>query len=130
VREADLDRIGLAYGQPGVARQALARPQRETQARLQIEEGDRAVLELLADDAFGAQAEAVTIEADRALQVADAQRDQGYPGSYGALLTFTAMQNTRVPPACYLILAWCKDVRNRDQCKASEQLHDWIPSGR
>jgi len=97
---------------------------------LQIEEGDRAVLELLADDAFGAQAEAVTVEVDRALQVADAQRDQGYPGFYGALLTFTAMQNTRVPPACYLILARCEDVRNRDQCKASEQLHDWIPSGR
>jgi hypothetical protein len=120
----------LAYGEPGVARQALARPQRETQARLQIEERDRAVLELLADDAFGAQAEAVTVEADRFLEIVDAQRDQGYPGFYGALLTFSATENTRVPPARDLILAWRKDMRDRDQCKTSEQLHAWIPGGR
>ena len=75
--EADFDRVGLAHGQPGVARQALARPQRETHARLQIEEGDRAVLELLADDAFGVQAEAVTVEADRLLQIVNRQGDQG-----------------------------------------------------
>jgi hypothetical protein len=39
-------------------------------------------------------------------------------------------ENTRVPPARYLILAWCKDVRDRDESKTSEQLRDWIPVGR
>jgi len=76
------------------------------------------------------QAEAVAVEADRFLEVVDAQRDQGYPGFNGAFLTFTAMENRRVPPARDLILAWGKDVRNRDQCKADEQLHAWIPGGR
>ena|SRR6185503_16021012 len=39
-------------------------------------------------------------------------------------------ENTSVPPARDLIPAWCEDVRNRDEGKASEQLDDWIPTGR
>ena len=53
-------------------RKARARPHRETQARLQIEEGDGAVLEFPADDAFGGKAEPVAVEGERAFEVVDA----------------------------------------------------------
>jgi hypothetical protein len=50
----------------------LAWPKRELQPGLQIEEGDRAVLELLADDAFRRKAKAVAVETHRALEIVDA----------------------------------------------------------
>jgi hypothetical protein len=62
---------------------AFAEPEPELQARLQVEENDRAVLELLADDALGRQAQAIAIEAERPLQVVDADRDQGDPRLHG-----------------------------------------------
>jgi hypothetical protein len=43
---------------------------------LQLEERDRAMLELLADDAFRAQTEAVAVEPHRLLQIIDAERQQ------------------------------------------------------
>jgi hypothetical protein len=56
---------------------ALAGPEPELQARLQLEESDRAVGELLADDTLGLQTQAVAIEAERPLQVIDPDRDEG-----------------------------------------------------
>ena len=46
--------------------EALARPERQTKTRLEVEEGDGAVLELLADDAVRREAEAVAVEVQRA----------------------------------------------------------------
>ena len=60
-------------------REARARPDGEAQATLEVEECDGAVLELLADDALGREAEAVAVERDRAMQVVHAQREHGDP---------------------------------------------------
>jgi hypothetical protein len=84
VREADIGRARLADRQAGIARETRARPERQLQAVHQVEERDRTVLEFLADDAFGFPAQAVAIEADGLFEVADAERDQGYPRFYGA----------------------------------------------
>jgi hypothetical protein len=59
---------------------AVARPYPELQPALQLEERDRAVLELLADDALGLQAQAVAVEPQRPLQVVHAERDERDPG--------------------------------------------------
>jgi hypothetical protein len=52
--------------------QALARPDRQLQPRLEVEERDRPVLELLADDAGVLEAESVAGEAEGPFQVIDA----------------------------------------------------------
>jgi hypothetical protein len=57
---------------PGVVREALARPERELETALELEKRHGAVLEFFADDALGLPAEAVAIEPHRALQVVDA----------------------------------------------------------
>jgi hypothetical protein len=44
---------------------------------LHIEEDDGAVVEFLADDAFGLHAEAVTIEPEGLLQIVNAEGDDG-----------------------------------------------------
>ena len=54
-----------------------ARPERELEAGLQVEEDDSAMLELLADDALRGQAEAVAVEDERPLQVVDAEGNEG-----------------------------------------------------
>src|SRR5205823_6405287 len=59
-----------------ILREASSRPERELEARLQIKESDRAVLELRADDAFGLQAHSVAVEPQRALEVVNAQGDE------------------------------------------------------
>src|SRR5690606_15944498 len=61
----------------GIGREAASRPQGQAQARLQVEERDRAVLELLADDAFRRPSEAVPVEAYRPVEVVDTESDQG-----------------------------------------------------
>ncbi|MNT93368.1 hypothetical protein D3C72_2348250 [compost metagenome] len=69
-------------------RKTGARPDCQLQSGLQVEEGHGAVLELLADDACGGQAQAVAVEAHRTLQVIDTQRDQRNPGSHGGFLLY------------------------------------------
>ena len=61
---------------PGVMGKAGARPDRQLEAVLEVEEGDGAIFELLADDAGGRQAKSIPVERDRALQVVDTERDQ------------------------------------------------------
>jgi len=70
----------VARSDPRIVSKTLSRPKRELQAGLQVEESDCAVLELGADDAFGLQAETVTVEPDRPLQIVNAESDEGYPG--------------------------------------------------
>jgi hypothetical protein len=41
-----------------------------------LEESDRAMFELFADDTLGPEAEPVAIEADRPLQIVDAEGDE------------------------------------------------------
>jgi hypothetical protein len=84
MRDADVGQARPTDRQAGIARETRARPERQLQTVHQVEERDRAVLEFLADDAFGFPAQAVAIEADGLFEVADAERDQGYPRFYGA----------------------------------------------
>ena len=51
-------------GNAGVVGEVLAVPDRQDEARLQVEERDRAVLELRPEDAFGLEAKAVAVEAE------------------------------------------------------------------
>jgi hypothetical protein len=76
VGDAELGRALRAHRQARVVREALARPERQAQATVQVEERHRAVLELLADDALGVPAQPVTIEAHRALELIDTEREQ------------------------------------------------------
>jgi hypothetical protein len=62
-------------------RQALSRPERESQASLEIKECHRAILELLADDALRLEPEAAAIEGHGLLEVIDSKgqkRDAGF----------------------------------------------------
>src|SRR5262245_32178989 len=79
VGDAELGLAATAQGDAGIVGQAPARPERELQTGLEIEERDRPVFELRADDAFGLEAEPVAIELDRSLEVVDAECDEGYP---------------------------------------------------
>src|SRR5688572_14153460 len=54
-------------GKVRIVRDAPARPEGELQAGLQFEKGHRTMLELLADDAFGLEPEAVAVEPQRPL---------------------------------------------------------------
>src|SRR5438128_2156246 len=83
VADGEVGRARRLGRQAGVAGDAGPRPERELQAGLQVEEGDGAVLELLADDALRRQAEAVAVEAQRPLQVVDAQGEHGDPRFHG-----------------------------------------------
>ena len=73
-------------GKPGVVRDAVAGPERQTKAGLQIDEHHSPVLELRADDAVGRKAETVTLEAQRRLEIVDAQREHGDSRFHGARL--------------------------------------------
>src|SRR6184192_2665396 len=68
VREAELGCAPRTDCDARIMGEARARPERELEARLQIKESDRAVLELRADDAFGLQAQPVAVEPQRALE--------------------------------------------------------------
>lgn len=77
VAERELGGATLALGEAAVVRDVGARPERELEAGLQIEEDDGAMLELPADDALRGQAEAVAVEGKRPLQIVDAKGDEG-----------------------------------------------------
>ena len=77
VRELEAGGPGRVYVRH--RRERCPRPQRKLQALAQLEEDDRAVLELLADDPIGRPAEAVPIEGQRSLQILDTQGDEGDP---------------------------------------------------
>jgi len=70
--------IGRARGgnrQSGVVRDAGARPQRQPEPGFEVKKCDGAVLELLADDAFGYESERA-VERERSRQIVDAERDE------------------------------------------------------
>jgi hypothetical protein len=69
----------LADGKSGVMRQTGTRPERQLQARLQVEEGDRAMLEFPADDALRAEAESIAVEPHRPVQVVHPECDERDP---------------------------------------------------
>ena len=75
--QGQFSRAGRAHRKPCVMGDALARPQGQTQARLELDEHDSPVLELFADDAFCRKAQAVTVEAQGSVKVVDADRDDG-----------------------------------------------------
>jgi hypothetical protein len=66
-----------AHGKTAITENALTWPQCQLQPVLHIEEDDGAVVEFLADDAFGLHAEAVTIEPEGLLQIVNAEGDDG-----------------------------------------------------
>ena len=70
-------------------RDVLLRPKRELQPRLQVEEDHGAMLEFRADDALRREPQAVAIEAHRALEIVDAEGDEG-----DARLHFAYRKNT------------------------------------
>jgi hypothetical protein len=76
VRQAELQRVLLPAFQAGIVRQAAARPQRQAQTALEVEERHRAVLVFGADDALGIPAEAVAVEADGAPEVVHGKSDE------------------------------------------------------
>src|SRR5262245_39470657 len=80
VPEGELRGTRRRNGQRGVMSEALARPERELEPRLEVEEGDGTVLELGADDALGPESQAVVVEAQRSLEVVDAEGDERDPG--------------------------------------------------
>ncbi len=57
----------------------FARPDSELKAGLQLKKSNRAMLEFLADDAFGLEPEAVPVKPERPFQVIHAERDDSYP---------------------------------------------------
>src|SRR5690606_30314597 len=83
VSEGELRRARPARRQSGVVGDARARPDRKPEAGLQVEEGDGAMLELPADDAFGVQAETVAVEMQGPLQIIHANGDDGHAGLHG-----------------------------------------------
>src|SRR5262249_1007078 len=76
VPDGELGRAGAAGSEPRIVSNALSRPEREFQAALQVEESDRAILELGADNAFGLQAQTVPVEPDRPLEIVNAKSDE------------------------------------------------------
>ena len=71
VADGELERAGCLQGQAAVRGEALAWPQGQLQSRAQVEEGDRAILQLRADDALRAESQAIPVERDGALEVID-----------------------------------------------------------
>src|SRR5262245_30429676 len=62
VADGELGRIGAAKCDSSIMSDTFSRPKRQLQARLQIEERHRAILELCADDPFGFQAKTIAVE--------------------------------------------------------------------
>lgn len=74
--QRDLGGARRLLRKPGVSCDAAARPERQFETRFELEEGNGAILEFLADDALGAPAEAIAVERDGAFKVADAEGDK------------------------------------------------------
>ena len=66
-----------------VVRKTDARPEREPEAFLQVEERDGAVFEFRADDALRREAQTVAIEAHRTLEIVHAKREHRDPCLHG-----------------------------------------------
>jgi hypothetical protein len=75
VTDGEFGRAAAGLSDAGVMGDVGAFEDRELQAVPQIEEGDSAVLELLADDAFGRKPQSVSVEFERRLQIIDTKRD-------------------------------------------------------
>ena len=77
VADGEFGRAAAALRHRGVVGDVRALEDRELQAAGKLEEGDGAMLELGADDAFGRQAQAVAVESERRFEIIDAKRDDG-----------------------------------------------------
>src|SRR5690606_28970110 len=86
VADRELGRRRSGDAQARVPRDALARPEREPEIRLEIEERDCPELELLANDAVGVEAEAIAIEAHRTIEIVNADRQHADSWLHAALL--------------------------------------------
>src|SRR5688500_11703141 len=84
--ERELCRARCAHGQTRVVSDALARPDGESRAALQVEEGDSAVFELLAHDSFGLEPQSVAVKAKGSLQIVDADGKDGNSRFHPAFL--------------------------------------------
>jgi len=76
VADAEFRGAGFVQRQARVFRQALARPDREFEIGLQIEERYCANLDLRADDPLCGQSESVAIKPQRLFQIVHADREQ------------------------------------------------------
>ncbi len=74
--DAELGRAAARNGNSGVDGEIGAGEEAEPDA-LEIEEGDSAVFEFGADDAFRRQVQPVAIKPDRLLKIIDAERQHG-----------------------------------------------------
>src|SRR5687768_2892282 len=79
VPEREVGGTGAVHGETCVMGETFARPDRKLQARLEVEERYRAMLELLSDDTRRLQPETVPIEPKRPLQVVDADGEHAEP---------------------------------------------------
>jgi hypothetical protein len=79
VSNGELGRTWATESDPRIMSNALSRPKREFQTRLQVKERNCPILELCADNAFGPQAKAITLEADGPLQIINTDGDESDP---------------------------------------------------
>lgn len=86
VAQRELGRAATAERDAGIVRDVAAREERQLQARLQVEEGDGALLELRAEDALGRETQAVAIEADGRFEIVDAEGNDAERGVSWLLL--------------------------------------------
>ena len=86
VPDGEIDRVWATKSDARVVSNALSRPKRELQAGLQVEESDCAIFELRADNAFGLQAKAVTLEPHCPLQIVNAKSDERDPRLHTQIL--------------------------------------------
>lgn len=75
--ETEFGRTRRCHGEAGVVAEARAGPERESETRLKVEEGNRSVVELLTNDSIGREAEPIAVERDRARQIVYAESDDG-----------------------------------------------------
>src|SRR5690606_37046620 len=85
VPEGEFRRRRRALWDAAVVRDAGARPERQPQPSLQVDEDHRAVLELRSVDAVRGEAEPFAVEVERALQVVDAEGEDGDARQHGRL---------------------------------------------
>ena len=78
VSNGELGRTWATERDPRIMSNALSRPKRESQTRLQVKERNCPILELCADNAFGPQAKAITLEADGPLQIINTDGKDSY----------------------------------------------------
>src|SRR5688572_23104339 len=76
VCNGEISRVGLAEGYSGVVGNTLPRPERELESRPEIEEGNCAMLELGADDAWSDEPKTVAVKPKRPLKVIDTERNK------------------------------------------------------